>query len=473
MRPSRSSQRNNVEADQPSWKQDRDEWREKMDAWRDKRDALREERSEWRDRGEGWKEKRAEWREERKELMEERKALMEERKEWQEDRKEWREAKREERRQEKEDKENEDNGTDTGGTDTGGTDTGGTDTGGADTGGTDTGGTDTGGTDTGGTDTGGTDTGGTDTGGTDTGGTDTGGTDTGGTDTGGTDTGGTDTGGTDTGGTDTGGTDTGGTDTGGTDTGGTDTGGTDTGGTDTGSTEPEPPAEPQLLTEYTSSAEGSDFNVHIDFVGEWSIELQNSFTGAADYLSSIITGDLMDVMLNGEFVDDITITAELTEIDGAGGILGQAGPTYVRSADFMPVAGMMQFDVADADNFNAMGYWDSIVLHEMTHTLGFGSLWSYKGLSDGLGTDSPTFTGANATAVYEKTFGLTDTNGVPIENDGGAGTAGAHWEESLFGTDLMSGYLTAGIEPELSQLSIASLEDMGYDTIFDYDSFMA
>ncbi len=63
------------------------------------------------------------------------------------------------------------------------------------------------------------------------------------------------------------------------------------------------------------------------------------------------------------------------------------------------------------------------------------------------------------------------------DNDSDAGgptfTAGAHWEESLFGTDLMSGYLTAGTQPELSQLSIASLEDMGYDTIFDYDSFMA
>ncbi len=444
MRPSRSSQRNNVESDQPSWQQDRAEWREKMDAWREKLNALREERKEWQERGEGWREQRAEWNEARKELMEERKELMEERKEWQEDRKEWREAKREERRKEKEEKDNEDTDSDTGGTDTGDTDTGGTDTGGADTGGTDTGGTDTGGTETGGTDTGGTDTGGTDTGGTDTGGTDTGGTDTGGTDTGGTDTG------------------------------GTDTGGTDTGGTDTGGTEdPEPPAEPQLFTEYTSSAEGSDFNVHIEFVGEWSIELQNSFVASADYLSSIITGDLMDVMLNGEFVDDITITAELADIDGAGGVLGQAGPTYVRSADYMPVAGMMQFDVADADNFNAMGYWDSIVLHEMTHTLGFGSLWSYKGLANGLGTDNPTFTGANATAVYEKTYGLTDTNGVPIENDGGAGTAGAHWEESLFGTDLMSGYLTAGTQPELSQLSIASLEDMGYDTIFDYDSFMA
>ena len=37
-------------------------------------------------------------------------------------------------------------------------------------------------------------------------------------------------------------------------------------------------------------------------------------------------------------VDDIVISAELTAIDGTGGILGQAGPTSVRTGSYLPGA---------------------------------------------------------------------------------------------------------------------------------------
>ncbi len=429
-------------------KEEREEWLEQKRAEREaRREEKRAEREERRAEREAEREERkAEKEAERAEKRAEREAEREERRAEREER-------REEKRKEKEEEEKEENQpenpdeTDTsgGGTDTGEDDSGDTDTSG---GGTDTGGDDSGDTDTSG-----------------------GGTDTGGDDSGGTDTSG---GGTDTGEDDSGGTDTSG---GGTNTGGDDSGGTDTsdngGGSDETPPPPPEPEEPVLLTEYTSSAEGSEFNIHVEFVGEWTIDLQEAFIFASDYLSSVIVGDITDVYYNGEYIDDLSITADLTEIDGAGGILGQAGPTAIRTADYLPATGMMQFDVADAETFDSYGYWEQIVLHEMVHTLGFGSMWGYMGLVDGMGTDNPTFTGENATAVYESMFGLTDTNGVPIENDGGAGTAEAHWEESLFGTDLMSGYLSSGTTPELSTLSIASLEDLGYDTIFDYDTFLA
>ncbi|MFD1344209.1 leishmanolysin-related zinc metalloendopeptidase [Litorisediminicola beolgyonensis] len=322
---------------------------------------------------------------------------------------------------------NKDTGTDTG-TDGTGTDTGtdgtGTDTG---TGGT---GTDTG---TGGT---GTDTG---TGGT---GTDTG---TGGT---GTDTG---TGGT---GTDTG---TGGT---GTDTG---TGGTDTGGTGTG----------EVIEGYVSGGDAAtSYNVEIIFSGTWTASLQQAFIDAADYLSSIIIGDVADVNYNNQIWDDMVISASLVEIDGPYGVLGQAGPQLARSGTYHPFKGLMEFDVADAQTFDDRGQWDDIVFHEMMHAIGFGTLWNLQGLTSGsVSGGDMRFTGEMATALYNSEFSDLAANdpgsllGVPIETDGGAGTAGGHWDDATFGGEIMTGYISG--TNHLSHMSVAALEDMGYDTILD------
>ena len=52
-------------------------------------------------------------------------------------------------------------------------------------------------------------------------------------------------------------------------------------------------------------------------------------------LTNIIVGDLPNVSVRNKgtvtTVDDITISAELGKIDGLYGILGQAGPTSIRT----------------------------------------------------------------------------------------------------------------------------------------------
>lgn len=51
---------------------------------------------------------------------------------------------------------------------------------------------------------------------------------------------------------------------------------------------------------------------------------------------------------------------------------------------------------------------------------------------------------------------------VPVENQGGAGTAGGHWRETTFKTELMTGYLNSGVVNPLSRMSVGSLRGMGY-----------
>src|SRR5205814_4913622 len=79
----------------------------------------------------------------------------------------------------------------------------------------------------------------------------------------------------------------------------------------------------------------------------------------------------------------------------------------------------------------------------------------------GAGGTNPRFLGAQATAAYNQIFGRNDTS-VPVENSGGSGTRDSHWRESVFGNELMTGWVGPGTALPLSRVTIASLADLGY-----------
>ena len=68
---------------------------------------------------------------------------------------------------------------------------------------------------------------------------------------------------------------------------------------------------------------------------------------------------------------------------------------------------------------------------------------------------------SHATAEYNAIFHTSATS-VPVENTGGSGTADAHWRESVFGNELMTGWLNSGITNPLSRITVASMADLGY-----------
>jgi hypothetical protein len=199
-------------------------------------------------------------------------------------------------------------------------------------------------------------------------------------------------------------------------------------------------------------ANAYEYNIQIKFVGSWTDDLRQAFVLSAEAISDFIVGDIPNVGTRRSVIDDILITASLASIDGGGGILAQAGPDFVRPGSYLPWQGTMQFDAADAGYYNGIGIFDDIVLHEMIHTIGFGTIWTNLGLISG-----GNFAGSRANATDSRS-GL-----IPLELDGGAGTSYSHWDEETFGTELMTGFIDN--DNYLSYMTIASLGDLGYNVV--------
>jgi hypothetical protein len=199
------------------------------------------------------------------------------------------------------------------------------------------------------------------------------------------------------------------------------------------------------------------------------------FEAAAVSIAGFVIGDVADVnetlpaypecggMPEVSSVDDLVIFVEVLDLDGENGILAQSGPCYIRSSSKLPIAGVIQIDENDVDN----PALEAVILHEMLHVVGFGTVWPEKKLLGGANGTDPYFSGARArTAFLESNGGDGYTLGriVPVENNGdiGDGTRNSHWRESVFGTELMTGFLGDAPSPPLSRTTIESLGDLGY-----------
>lgn len=229
-----------------------------------------------------------------------------------------------------------------------------------------------------------------------------------------------------------------------------------------------------------SGGGGAGYALTLCFTTEVSDVQRAVFQEAAARWGGIIKDDVPDAsgsipadaciegMPSADFVyDDLVIFASIRPIDGRGGVLGAAGPCYLRAGSNLPFIGVMIFDAADVAVLQRDGQLGSVVLHEMGHVLGIGTIWSTLGLLQNPSTLTQRldtyFSGASALAGFEAVGGTMYTGGrkVPVEGGGGAGTMNGHWRESVLQNELMTGYLNIGNNP-LSVLTVRSLADLGY-----------
>lgn len=246
-------------------------------------------------------------------------------------------------------------------------------------------------------------------------------------------------------------------------------------------------AVPVNVTGTATTVPASQFNVDVEFVGPTpSPARQAAFTSAATRWSQLVVGELPAATLNQSCgagfpvpgsVDDVVIYAMIDSIDGPGQILGQAGPCFVRGTSQLPISGVMIFDSADVAGLEAANQFVAVVLHEMGHVLGFGTMWDPPtGGAPGLDLLRPApcsaqgfFRGTSAMQAFwaATTTGLFPRTPVPIEDNPAlpcpGGTRDGHWREADLNTELMTGFLEAGgTATPLSAISVAALRDMGY-----------
>ncbi len=194
-----------------------------------------------------------------------------------------------------------------------------------------------------------------------------------------------------------------------------------------------------FLLAVSTSLSQADLIIEFDFVPRetgdsvLSAENQAIFNDAGDFWEAVLTGyqdgDSRTVTVNAVGFDEGAMNGGIT--------LGTAGPTGITSFRVGPerftitTEGIARFNVnpaAISGSGGDDGLLDPLVIrHELGHILGFGTLWNV-GFNNLYDEGSGVYTGENGLAAYQNEFDPNATF-VPIELDGGDGTANGHLNE--------------------------------------------
>lgn len=208
-----------------------------------------------------------------------------------------------------------------------------------------------------------------------------------------------------------------------------------------------------------------NFSIKLKYIDYFSHSQKCAFEYAARKWVEIIVGGLSTIEIDGELTNGIIINVSSPHIDGRSKVLGQAYPVSLRKDSYLPAVSIMEFDADDLGFMEDEGNLENVVLHEMGHALGFGTLWESFRLLLNEDTDNPVFVGLNAMRIFSKMLGSERPVPVPVENIGRQGVRICHWRESIFHDEVMTTIPSSQKYP-ISLLTIASLADLGYRVNF-------
>ena len=171
------------------------------------------------------------------------------------------------------------------------------------------------------------------------------------------------------------------------------------------------------------------------------------------------------VYLTTNYLTDVSYVAYAgaceTDQDGLGNIL--AGTVVVNVPNFSD---------------NSMEEWIANIVHEMSHLLGFssgqfdnwrdssGNLYSSDQVKKKVtvrGVEKSVLLTPNLLAKAKKAFNCSTIEGVELEDAGGSGTAGSHWDKRI----MMNDYMTAFIPSDgiFSDVTLALFQDTGWYSV--------
>ena len=163
---------------------------------------------------------------------------------------------------------------------------------------------------------------------------------------------------------------------------------------------------------------------------------------------------------------DLVILARFDEAAGDS-TLARAASQYSLTGIGQPVVGLVNISTKlDFTKMNSKDYFQSIILHEFTHILGFNKDIFRRMNSTFSRVDEYNITryylnSSRVLQVAKNYYNCSEIDGVELEESGGSGTAGSHWEARI----LLGDYMNGVIHPEeqvISEFTLAALEDTGY-----------
>ena len=176
---------------------------------------------------------------------------------------------------------------------------------------------------------------------------------------------------------------------------------------------------------------------------------------------------------NSDIKSDFLIIVKFdTERNFPQGVLASAMPIYLEPETNRPLIGLLTITI-DTNYFTLRRveeYFSEVILHELTHALGF--LYTmFRHFPNG---EDGTFTKAyirgiertiiktpKVLEVARKYFNCESIQGIELEDQGGTGSALSHWEQRI----LLGDYMGAVIYQEemvISEITLALLEDSGW-----------
>eukprot|EP00977_Amphora_coffeiformis_P008597 scaffold1953_cov176-Amphora_coffeaeformis.AAC.15 len=149
-----------------------------------------------------------------------------------------------------------------------------------------------------------------------------------------------------------------------------------------------------------------------------------------------------------EGVDDIYIAIFEKDIDGRGGLFALAGPDLMMGDQI--IAGSVQIDPNDIDTAIENQIFLPLMLHEIGHVLGIGTLWESFDLID---PDSGVYNGPNAVDAWRNEVGC--SGDLPL--------SGNHWNEECMQNEFMTPFFRYNRPSPVSSITMGALEDLGYE----------
>ena len=192
------------------------------------------------------------------------------------------------------------------------------------------------------------------------------------------------------------------------------------------------------------------------------LQVRHTNINLSEYVEDII--DICEVYTIGKDYPNFLINNDLIIFpmfkDLGEGILAAAAPCIIDEY-LRPIAGILYINnKLNFEMINTRFYMKNLLLHEITHILAFHPFFfEHLGMSKVSGSMSY-ITSPKALEKAREHFGCDSLSEIPLENQGGIGTIGAHWESRY----MLGDYMISTDYPDfaISDITLALFEDTGF-----------